>query len=440
MLRAPSPALRALVAYHWGAGTRAALRATIILGCVIVFVLGSAPDALYTLMQCVRGVVGLGSPPVGRTLLATVCVAFAAVAAPRVRVGTAGWLRSLPASGITARRAATAALSLAQLPVLIAVAGAYVAAPLAYGFSPPLSRLAALPALVVAAAATALPVRGLAGRAAALGALAASVIGSWVAVAASVLLLLLADATSGTLAPPRPPRSRHAHALQVDAAAERVPPWRGRLSALRLWAALALRALGVARPLSEVVPSLLPLGAGRLVLANNPELTAADAHAVARACAGVAVALAAAGVANALLARRAPWPWPRSLPWSAAGRVAADAGALALWLLPVVATAATLGWRGVGGAAAVAPLAAAVGAAALRTGAGRHTGAAGEVLVLVVPCAVLAGVRPALAPVLLLLVPLALALGARRERGAGAARWTELRDGVGGDPAWISAR
>src|SRR5690349_2447799 len=122
------PALRALAAYHWRAGTRAGLRATIILGCVIVFALGSAPDALYTLYQCVLGVVGAGSPPVGRAALAAICVAFAAVAAPRVSVGAGGWMRSLPVSGATARRAAAVALVLAQAPVLLAVAAAYLAA------------------------------------------------------------------------------------------------------------------------------------------------------------------------------------------------------------------------------------------------------------------------------------------------------------------------
>jgi hypothetical protein len=120
--------------------------------------------------------------------------------------------------------------------------------------------------------------------------------------------------------------------------------------------------------------------------------------------------------------------------------VAVDAVALALWTLPVVAAAATLGWRGVVAAAAVAPVAAAVGAAALRAGAGRHTGAAGEVVVAVIPYAVAAGIWPSVAAAALVLAPLALAVGARRERRGAAARWTELRHGVAGDPAWISAR
>ena len=61
---APDTALRPLVAFHWQAGTRAALRATVILGCAVVFALGSAPEPLSTLRESVRGVVGAGWPPV----------------------------------------------------------------------------------------------------------------------------------------------------------------------------------------------------------------------------------------------------------------------------------------------------------------------------------------------------------------------------------------
>ena len=85
-------------------------------------------------------------------------------------------------------------------------------------------------------------------------------------------------------------------------------------------------------------------------------------------------------------------------------------------------------------------LAASLAAAALRAGAERHTGAAGETAVLAITAAVVAGIWPRLAPLVAVATPLAVAVGARRERMGAAARWSELRHGTAGDPAWISSR
>ena len=103
-------AWRALVRFHAGAGARAALRAGTIGVAVLLFTVGSAPDPAYTLLTAVRSVVGREAgrgpgPPGGRVVYAILAASLCALGARRVALGAMGWLRSLPVSARTARRA-----------------------------------------------------------------------------------------------------------------------------------------------------------------------------------------------------------------------------------------------------------------------------------------------------------------------------------------------
>src|SRR5262245_38303724 len=113
-MRSATPAL---IRFHRAAGARVALRANGIVGAIVVFLFGvsaPAPDPLATLRATLLGVVAADRPWTARGMLAAFCIALAAVAAPRVTLGTTGWVRSLGASAAEHRRAAVVALFIAQ--------------------------------------------------------------------------------------------------------------------------------------------------------------------------------------------------------------------------------------------------------------------------------------------------------------------------------------
>ena len=53
----------ALTRFHWAAGARVALRANAMVLGTVIFVFGSAPEALTTLRNFLLGIVGVGSRP-----------------------------------------------------------------------------------------------------------------------------------------------------------------------------------------------------------------------------------------------------------------------------------------------------------------------------------------------------------------------------------------
>jgi hypothetical protein len=183
----------------------------------------------------------------------------------------------------------------------------------------------------------------------------------------------------------------------------------------------------------------LPIAAAYFYRANN-RLTPDEAAFTARWGALLAAALSVAVLANVLVVSRPVWAWERSLPESAARRVALDASALALPVLPALAAASmALSWRAAALAAIALPLFAAFSASAMRRAHGRVTGATGEAFVLGVPAALLVTWWPWLAAAALAFAPLAIAHGARRERRRRVSAWGELHHDAAGDPlSWAS--
>jgi hypothetical protein len=88
--------------------------------------------------------------------------------------------------------------------------------------------------------------------------------------------------------------------------------------------------------------------------------------------------------------------------------------------------------------AALVPLAAASGAASVRAGTDRQTGAAGETLIVTLIAGGVIAAWPLLSTAVLAATPIFIRLGARRERSAIATRWTELHHDAAGDPGWLS--
>jgi hypothetical protein len=409
---------RALLAFHRGAGLRVALRASIIGVCVVLFVFGSSPNLAYTVFRFVLGVASTAAGPGSLQVLALLGLGLAVQAEARIRLGVRGWLLTLPASGTDHRRALWGALLLAQLPVL--VTGLLCALVTVLGYREPLSPAKLVGLAVAGLAAAAVPsARGRVARPLALAAALLATLAAWWGIAAAAAALVAADRLAGPVRiARRPPRRR--------------------LFSAATGLLLAWRALGARAVLEAAVPTLLPLAGAYFFRANNPLPPATEALA-ARIGAGVAAAVYVAMLANALLLRRPPWPWVRSLPWSALRRVGTDAAALGLPGAWIVLAAAGADAGAAATAAAVLALSGCLAAGAVRAAGERKTGAAGEVLLVAVPVAMTVAVYPLSLPLGLAVGAGALALARRRDLAQRPTRWTELHHAAAGDSAWQGA-
>lgn len=97
---------------------------------------------------------------------------------------------------------------------------------------------------------------------------------------------------------------------------------------------LSLRALGLWIALVHL-PAVLFAAPTGLALHNN-EFTPDQSELVLRLGASLAIAATVLGTATLLNARRPPWAWSRSLPWSARRRIAADTVLLLLVASPLL--------------------------------------------------------------------------------------------------------
>lgn len=416
----------ALVRFHWAAGARVALRANAFVLGSVVFLFGSAPDGLASLRAFVLGVVAQQRSAGDRAILAVIAAAFAATAVPRVTLGATGWLRSLPADARATWRASVAALCMAQVAVITFVPLSVLAASVVYHARLSPSKIASLPLLIVAVAMTSLPARPIHTQLIAALAVVLSVVGTWPATLGSLACVVIADATSPALVRARV-RSRGRARFTTSAS-----------SAFSIWVRASWRAM---RPEGIAASAALPIiiaSYAYFIVGNNPELARSTAETVVRVCGGLSLALFSATLANELLTKRQTWAWSRSLPWSSTQRVLVDACVLGVPLLVIPfgllfrnpSQAAVVG--------ALVPLGATAGAAAVRKGLNRPTGAAGESLLVVLVASGAIALWPALALAALLAAPLFVRLGARRERNAVATRWTELHHDAAGDPGWLS--
>jgi hypothetical protein len=425
---------RALIRFHWNAGARVSLRANAVVAATVVFLFGSAPapGALETLRATIVGLVSAGHHWTPRLELAAVCAALVSVAVPRVTLGVNGWMRSLAATGAMNRRAATVALAASQaFAIVVAIAACFVT-PLAYHVPVSLSKILTLPLIVLSVAMALLPVERVAGRAVAAIALALAIPGTWTFAALSVVALVIADRVSGAIVPSR--RRARLLAKRHDARIFRERP------SLVQWISISWSALPVASVLgAALLPAVIVLF-GYFIVRHNPHLPAPSVFRTIRITGSLAVATFAATLAQVMLRVRPTWAWARSLPWSSTNRVAADGVALGLPLFLVPALLAPLAPMHALAVAATIPAIAVAGSTALRGGAGRHTGAAGETFVIALGASLAIAMSALAAIPVLLLVPMLVRLGARRERRSRVTRWLELQHDAVGDPAWSGHR
>lgn len=248
-------------------------------------------------------------------------VVAAAAAARRLAPAHRGWHLHLPVDLRT--RWTAGMLSVAStLPHLAVLWSLFWVGARLLGEPAPFRTLLALPLVTLAAAGTWTPASG---RVRACSAVAVPLAASAAtpALAAATALLALAYFQAGRWSP----RSARVPSLpsSLRLLGRRLPT--GQL-------VLSLRALGLWIALVHL-PAVLFAAPTGLALHNN-EFTPDQSELVLRLGTSLAIAATVLGTATLLNARRPPWAWSRSLPWSAIQRVAADAVLLLLVASPLL--------------------------------------------------------------------------------------------------------
>jgi hypothetical protein len=387
-----------------------------------------APNPAVLLRELASSVGAVGAPNGGWVALAIVSLLVARASLPQILFGQQGWLRSLPVSGGQHRRTLLVALIASLGPVLAVELAALMAVPTVYRGTLSGSKIVALPLVALSVVMVVLPVRGVGdrpmigwvARLLAVLSLGSLLGGGWLGVGAGLGFLLAADRLAGDVAVRRDRGPRPESGLDS--------------TILLTWRALGARIAG------PLVPGAVVLLFARLFRINNG-LTLLEAGPAIRAVGIACSALAIGSLANAVLSRRPPWPWVRSLPWSASRRARLDAVAIGLpVLLGLVVPLAVADWRSALLVGATLPPLALLGAGAIRRGRGRTSGAAGELLFAAAIGAPLVGFLPGSLILGLALVPLLDRAAARAERNLRVSGWDELRHRAEGDSLSWSAR
>jgi hypothetical protein len=419
-------AFSTLIRFHAASGLRVGLRANAIVLGIVVFAFGSAPEPRVSLEHFIRGIGSTAAETGSRLTLAAIAAALAGIAAPRVTLGTAGWMRSLPSSARTTRVVIALTLVAAQVIVLLFLPIAGVVTVGVYHAPLSIGRMIAMVVLVLAIATAFVPSPWLS-RALAAGAAAAAIVSTPTAVVTAVLLVAIAGSLPGDIV-----TQRHGFGSIAGRLRRRASRARG----AAMWRRIVWRGMGLRRAAGCTIIPLLICAYAYFIVTNNLDLTTAESTSVVRWCGGIALALIAASLANVVLISRQPWPWVRSLPWSARQRVLVDAAILGAFGLIVPIVLLPLGLVPALTVAAIVPLASLLGASAIRAGRGRQSGAAGETLGLIGAAAVTVAIWPLTALIVLAAAPLAYRWAVARERRASVTRWLELHHDARSDPLW----
>lgn len=408
----PEPAL---FLFHLRVGARLALRvlAPVLAVCLFLYYI-LRPE--FTL-ELARILFVDGSPAESGLAGSVLLLGLARIVVPRIAAGSGGWARSLPARAGARRLSTVLSVLVAETPMLIVLGGlaAVVTAPDPRHIA---IRIAGLLVGAAAAGLAWLPSRGSPWmRLIPLAACFFSFAGDTIIVGLAAVVLAISTA-----------RPVHDFAPRNRRGPRRSLPARG------FFPALALRA--VRGPiLIAYVPAAAVLGAGWLFLRNN-DLAARPAFAVSLIGLALALVVFIAVAADILASRRPAWPWLRSLPRSAAGRVRDDAFLLALLALPLAGGLALLGRpaREAIYLAGPLPWLAIRGAAAMRQAADRPFGAFGQVAVEGAIAALVIALLPPASFALAAAAPAAFLAARNAERRFKPTLWVERHHSSAGDP------
>ncbi len=342
-------------------------------------------------------------------------------ASRRIGLGLCGWIRHLPAEGNVHRRMAVITIFIAQVPVLAIMAGLAIIAMKLYRVSS-MPYLIGLPLAGLSCGLIVLPVkRKLITRSlAALAALGFSS-NNWPFFAGGIVLLIAADTLSGPIVQKKKRTRFHR-------------PFKGTFFVLAVnWRALRWR---IIIPYSLSLPFL---GAAQLfIVNNNPDAVLAGQ--VIRFGGALSQILLCAVFANMLASRRPPWPWVRSLPWSAKARILWDAFFVGLHMIPLLFLIGAMNWGSMFPLAASLPFFAAYSAHAIRLAPELTTGAAGKILLLGIFYALFLCLIPWSSLCFLALTPFILLQGIKADKHQKVSRWLELHHLAAGDSLSWSER
>jgi hypothetical protein len=409
---------KALLQFHLSVGARVALRTVApVVSLFLFFYYVLKPEFSVFLIRVLLFENGLLIS--GLTLALAVLIA-SRVAASRVLLSSAGWVRHLPLSSAGHRRLAVFSATLACLPILL-ILGFLIESASATARRPAILYLAGLPLLGLSSSLFWTPVkRRLPSRL--LAFLACSLLGTGQAslFAAGVLSLAAADLVAGPL--------RRGGRVSLFIPKGKSPG---------LIQLIALRAIG-----GKFVPlylvSFVILILSQLFVLNN-RVTGRLASASVRFGGMLGLVVFMALLAGVLSTRRPPWPWVRSLPCSARQRIIADAVFLGVPALSLAAVVSALNiWAGLPVLLSIPLLAVRASAlmrrsAELRAGPALAIGLEGGFLAMGL------ALVPLLSLVLLAAVPFALAGASNLERKLKVSRWTELHHLAAGDSqSWSS--
>ncbi len=237
---------------------------------------------------------------------------------------------------------------------------------------------------------------------------------NWTILAGSIILLIAADGIAGPIVQ----KKKHA-------------PFHRLLTGMLLMASVNWRALRL-RPLVLYLIALPFLGAAQLFIPNNgpaPPL----AEKMIRLGGALGIILFCSLSANILASRRPPWPWIRSLPWSAKTRIIWDAAFIGLHAVPIVILVGVMNFKSMLPLAlSLAPLAA-LSAYSIRQASESVMGAAGKILLFGTFSSLLLCLLPWISVCFLVLTPLILSLGTKEEKHQKVSRWLELHHLAAGD-------
>jgi hypothetical protein len=408
--RSDSPA-KAVFWFHLHVGTRLALRIFIpVVSIFFALYYLLRPELFNSLMAQILD----GGFLLSGLTTAFFCLITAGFASRRICLGLNGWIRHLPIEGTVHRRMAGFAISIAQIPVLAIMAYLAIAAMKLYKVSS-FPYLAGLPLAGLSCGLCVLPLkRRIITKS--LTTLAAIVFSSnnWAFLAGGFLLLIVADRISGPL-------------VQKKKHAKFHKPFRGMFLVASInWRALRLR------PLVLYFLSLPFLGAAQLFIANN-DPTPILAEKMIRFGGALGLILFCSIFANMMASRRPPWPWIRSLPWSAKTRIVWDSFFIGLHALPLVVLVGAMNLKSMLPLIASLPLLASYSAYSIRQAPESVMGASGKVLLLGTFGSLFLCLIPWSSVCFLALTPLILNLGTTAEKHQKVSQWLELHHLAAGD-------
>jgi hypothetical protein len=409
-IKSDNPA-KAVFLFHLHVGARLALRIFIpVVSIFFALYYLLRPELFNSLMAQILD----GGLLLSGTTTTFFCLIIASFASRRICLGLNGWIRHLPTEDRIHRRMAGIANFIAQIPVLVILAGLAVVAMKLYQI-PAVPYIAGLPLVGLACGLCVLPVKRkfITRTLAAIAAIGFSS-NNWEYLAGGVFFLIAADVISGPLV--RKKRLSHFH-----------KSFKGKLIVASInWRALRLRSL---------VPYLLSLpflAAPLLFIANNNPAPLL-AEKMIRFGGGLGLSLFCSVFANMLASRRPPWPWIRSLPWSSKTRIVWDTSYIGLHTLPLVILVGAINLKSMFPLALSLPLFAAYSAYSIRQASESVMGASGRIVLLGVFASFLLCLIPWSSLFFLAFTPLVFNLTAKAEKHQKVSRWLELHHLAAGD-------